>query len=119
MKRIWLIMLAAMFCLSVFSGCGYGMKDDTPSDIPYYKVIFNDKRFFAPDYVPQESYRAGEEVLIKLATVTEQYYRLYVNGEEVPMYDADLYDTWFSFRMPDSDVIVDIEVVSVDIPSFL
>ena len=67
----------------------------------------------------KSSYAAGEEVTIQLATLTEHYYELFVNGMEQEM-DMELSSwdkyTYFTFLMPEEDVLVTIEDVSVDIP---
>ena len=66
----------------------------------------------------KDTYEAGEQVTIKLATITEHYYVVYANGVEQPMdIDAsDLTYTYYTFTMPAEDVLVEIEGVSVDIP---
>lgn len=66
----------------------------------------------------KDTYEAGEQVTIKLATITEHYYVVHANGVEQPMdMDAsDLTYTYFTFTMPAEDVLIDIEGVSVDIP---
>ena len=64
------------------------------------------------------NYAAGEEVTVKLETITEHYYVLSVNGEEVEM-DRDTSDltyTYFTFTMPSKDVLIQIEDKWVEIP---
>ena len=64
------------------------------------------------------NYTAGEEVTVKLETVTEHYYVLSANGEEVEM-DRDasnLTYTYFTFTMPGEDVLIQIEDKWIDIP---
>lgn len=66
----------------------------------------------------KQTYAAGEEVTVKLETITEHYYVLSVNGEEVEM-DRDasnLTYTYFTFTMPGEDVLIQIEDKWVDIP---
>ncbi len=66
----------------------------------------------------KDTYEAGEQVTIKLATITEHYYVVYANSVEQPM-DMDTSDltyTYFTFTMPAEDVSVEIEGVYVDIP---
>lgn len=64
----------------------------------------------------EESYAPGEEVSIKLQTITEHYYELYVNGEKQQMADSDMYYTYFTFTMPAGDATVEIRDRWVDIP---
>lgn len=69
----------------------------------------------------KNTYTAGEQVTIKLATVTEHYYIVYVNGVEQDM-DRDASDltyTYYTFTMPSEDVVVEIEDVSVEIPEIV
>ena len=64
------------------------------------------------------NYAADEEVTVKLETITEHYYVLSVNGEEVEM-DRDTSDltyTYFTFTMPGEDVLIQIEDKWVEIP---
>lgn len=58
----------------------------------------------------KSAYAPGEEVTIRLSTVTEHYYIVTVNGAELEMdLDAsDLTDTYFTFTMPYEDVMVQI-----------
>lgn len=57
------------------------------------------------------AYAAGDEVTIQLATVTEQYYVVYVNGTEIPRDDeaSDMEYSFYTFTMPAEDVLVKIE----------
>ena len=80
------------------------------------KVIFNDTSAFARTFAPTSDYRQGQKVTLKLDTVTEQYYRVFVNGEEIQMSSSDLEYTYFTFTIPATDVYVEIETVSVTIP---
>lgn len=64
------------------------------------------------------NYAAGEEVTVKLETITEHYYVLSVNGDEVEM-DRDTSDltyTYFTFTMPGEDVLIQIADKWVEIP---
>lgn len=63
-----------------------------------------------------EKYPAGKEVVLKLFTVTEQYYVVYVGGEKISQLNRDMEYTYFSFIMPKHDVDVKIEVGFVGIP---
>ncbi|MBR7184551.1 MAG: hypothetical protein IKD37_02970 [Clostridia bacterium] len=66
----------------------------------------------------KSAYAAGEQVTIKLDTITEHYYKVYVNGAEQAMDTAasDLTYSYYTFTMPNEDVIIEIEDVAVDIP---
>ena len=85
----------------------------------YHSLVFADASEVLPGFDVNKQYRAGERVKIPLYAVTEQYYRFYVNGEEInPIKnDEDYYYTTFAFIMPDSNAEIRIEVVSVEIPS--
>ena len=77
--------------------------------------------FGATSYIAEalrETYYAGETVSVKLETVTEHYYTLTVNGEDVPMdrYRSDMEYTYFTFFMPESYARVEIEEHWVDVP---
>lgn len=66
----------------------------------------------------KRTYAAGEEVTVKLETITEHYYILYVNGVEQEM-DRDASDltyTYYTFTMPGEDVLIHIEDKWIDIP---
>ena len=64
----------------------------------------------------EDSYLAGEKITIQLQTVTEHYYIVKVNGTAIPQTDSDLEYTWFSFKMPEEDVVISITQKAVDIP---
>ncbi len=66
----------------------------------------------------KSTYEAGEQITIKLATITEHYYEVYVNGVEqtMDMDTSDLTYTYFAFTMPSEDVLIEIKDVFVDIP---
>ena len=66
----------------------------------------------------KSTYTTGEEVTVKLETITEHYYVLSVNGEEVEMDQdtSDLTYTYFTFTMPGEDVLIHIEDKWVEIP---
>ena len=65
----------------------------------------------------KQSYQPGEEVTIKIGTITEGYYTRFVNGEEQSQdADSDFEYTYFTFIMPDTDVIIEFEEHWVDIP---
>jgi hypothetical protein len=56
----------------------------------------------------ESSYTPGEEVTVQLATVTEHYYVLTVNGVEQAMDSSDLNYTYFTFSMPQEDILIEI-----------
>lgn len=81
-----------------------------------YKVEIADNRRIENEL--EDAYEAGKKVTIQLGTVTEHYYRLYVNGVEQKM-DRDASDmtyTYYTFHMPSEDVTIKIEDCYVDIP---
>lgn len=65
---------------------------------------------------PEESYPAGDEVVILLDTITEHAYVLRVNGTEIEPFSSDMYYTYFTFTMPKEDVTVTIEDLWISIP---
>ena len=69
-----------------------------------------------PILTQKKKYRAGDTVRLKLVTLTEHYYRVYVNGEEISRTESDLYYSFFEFVMPDKDAHIEIQDVWVDIP---
>ena len=105
-----LFLTAAVFIVTLafaLAGCNGETK---------YKVTVEGE--YASECEIGESYSAGEEVTVKLPTITEHYYSLYVNGEEA-QWNRDRSDmgyTYFTFIMPECDVTVKIEGHSVDIP---
>ena len=66
----------------------------------------------------KNAYSAGEEVTIGLETITEHYYVLLVNGvqQEPDKDSSDMMFTYFTFIMPNEDVLIEIEDRWVDIP---
>ena len=66
----------------------------------------------------KSTYTTGEEVTVKLKTITEHYYILSINGvqQEMDRDASDLTYTYFTFTMPDKDVLIQIEDRWVDIP---
>ena len=82
----------------------------------YHSLSFNNTDYLASDHDTTAKYRSGERVEIRLQTVTEQYYKVLVNGEEAVMINGNLECTVFAFIMPDKDAEIEITTVSVDIP---
>ncbi len=102
MKKLFIALL--IICMLLSAGCGPAKHSITiAEDFP------NENELAA-------SYRAGEEVTIKLATITEHYYVLSVNGEAQRQTSMDMEYTYFTFTMPDEDVLITIDRVGVDIP---
>lgn len=108
MKYFTAIILSLMFVLAL-TGC-------SQQENATYKVTIADSSFTLESEL-EERYPAGEEVTIKLPTVTEQYYTLSINGEEQQISSSNLTYTYFNFIMPSCDVIIEIETHSVDIPT--
>ena len=119
MKKL-IALILALICIVSLNACSASVGDHSSfqADITNtsYKVKISD------DYPIENTlasiYRAGEQVTVKLCTVTESYYRVYVNGIEQEK-DRDLSDdfyTYFTFTMPGEDVLIKIEEVWVDIP---
>lgn len=120
-KRLLMLNLSVAAFLMVLTcvlvGCnGAANNNDTVNDEHEYEVTVDAEHVSICDV--GQFYPAGEKVTVKLDTVTEHFYSLYVNGEEVQM-DIDRSDmvyTYFTFVMPDCDVAIVIEDHSVDIP---
>lgn len=82
-----------------------------------HSLVFNDTSAIANGFDLTAKYRAGERVKIRLHSVTEMYYRVSVNGEELNFIKNDIgYYTTFAFIMPDGDAEITIETVWVGIP---
>lgn len=81
-----------------------------------YRVIIDSQ--YTLECEVDSSYSFGEEVSIKLPTITEHYYSLFANGNEIQMdmSQSDMIYTYFVFTMPDEDVEVVIEDHWVSIP---
>lgn len=106
MKRLSTFILVSV-CMFVMFACAQ----------PKYKVTIADNYPIVNEL--KSSYAVGEEVTIQLPTLTEHYYEFFVNGVEQEMNRElsswDAY-TYFTFTMPEEDVLVTIKDVSVDIP---
>ena len=97
---------------------GRGEPDNGSEESPVtYRVSITDDRPLVNKL--KSGYAAGEEVTVQLPTLTEHYYVLYVNGSEQPMdiEASDLMYTFFTFSMPEEDVLIEIEDRWVDIPA--
>ena len=64
----------------------------------------------------KSEYAAGEEVTLQLWTISEHYYIVSVNGETIDKAPSEKGTTYYSFTMPEEDVLVEIESIYVDIP---
>ncbi len=65
-------------------------------------------------------YAAGEEITFKLPFVTDSYYYVTVNGKEISA-DLSVSDTdctYFTFIMPEKDVLIEISTVDAEIPEY-
>ncbi len=106
MKRLSTFILVSACMLAMFA-CAQ----------PKYKVTIADNYPIVNEL--KSSYAAGEEVTIQLDALTEHYYELYVNDvrQEMNM-ELSGWDTftYFTFTMPEEDVLVTIEDCWVDIP---
>ncbi len=81
-----------------------------------YKVTISNDYPIANEL--RETYSAGEEGTIQLATITEHSYALFVNGpkQDMNFTKSGLECTYFVFPLPDEDVLVEIEDHWVNIP---
>ena len=105
MKKLLALTLAAMLVLCI-----------TACDLHKYNVeIAND---YPIANTLKSSYKSGEEITVKLETITEHYYVLLVNGvrQEQDRAASDMMFTYFTFIMPAEDVLIEIEDRWVDIP---
>lgn len=94
----------------------YYFRVDYASNGGRYDLEIENKDMLAQDAKVQTEYGAGEIVTLKLITVTEQYYKVFVNGVAIPMAESNMEYSFFSFMMPDCLATVKIETVGVDIP---
>lgn len=112
--------LIALVCMLCLIGCSEhnadNSKQQTEAADTTYKVVIADN--YPIENALKNTYQAGEQVTIKLCTITEHYYVVYVNGEKqaMDMDASDLTFTYFTFPMPNEDVLIEIEDVFVDIP---
>ena len=117
-KVIALVLILA--CVLCLVACAAGDIDNTNPQTETTKKTYMVE--IANNYPIENTlksvYEAGEEVTIKLSTITEHYYILTVNGTELD-FDRDASDmtyTYYTFTMPSKDVLIEIADVSVDIP---
>ena len=117
-KVIALVLILA--CVLCLVACAAGDIDNTNPQTEttkktYIVEIAND---YPIENTLKSAYEAGEEVTIKLSTITEHYYILTVNGIELDFdrVASDMTYTYYTFTMPSKDVLIEIADVSVDIP---
>ena len=83
----------------------------------YHSLVITDvEESLVADFDKSAEFRAGERVELTLDIVTEQYYEVYVNGEQIPMLGWRSGHNVFAFIMPDCDAEIEIISVWVDIP---
>lgn len=119
MKKLIGIFLT-LVCVVNLVGCLANNTDNikplTETTNTTYKVKIVDN--YPIENTLNNAYEPGEQVTIKLSTITEHYYIVYVNGVEQD-FDRDASDmtyTYYTFTMPSNDVLIEIKDVSVDIP---
>ena len=119
MKK-WIVFFLILSCLAGLAACSgnetelANAQEEETNKV--YKVEIADS--YPIENTLKSAYEAGETVTIQLSTITEHYYKVYVNGAEQAMDTAasDLTYSYYSFTMPDEDVLIEIEDISVDIP---
>ena len=119
MKRLIALVLA-LACALCLMACAAGDIDNsnqqTETAKNTYRVEITDN--YPIENTIKSAYEAGDQVTIKLSTITEHYYIVTVNGTELD-FDRDASDmtyTYYTFTMPSKDVLIEIADVSVDIP---
>ena len=119
MKKL-MVSVLVLACVLCLVACASGDIDNTNPQTETTKKTYMVE--IANNYPIENTlesvYEAGEEVTIKLSTITEHYYILTVNGTELD-FDRDASDmtyTYYTFTMPSKDVLIEIADVSVDIP---
>lgn len=119
MKKLIGIILILVYAVNLV-GCLANNSDNIKPPIETtnttYKVKIVDN--YPIENTLNNAYEAGEQVTIKLSTIMEHYYIVYVNGVEQD-FDRDASDmtyTYYTFIMPSKDVLIEIVDVSVDIP---
>ena len=119
MKK-WIVFFLILSCLAGLAACSgnetelANAQEEETNKV--YKIEIADS--YPIENTLKSAYEAGETVTIQLSTITEHYYKVYVNGAEQAMDTAasDMTYSYYSFTMPDEDVIIKIEDISVDIP---
>lgn len=103
----FIALVLALVCVFSLIGCVTETK---------YKVEIADTSYVVNKL--KKTYSPGEEVTLKLETITEHYYIVSVNGVKIgnDKVSSDLAFTYYTFTMPDEDVLVEIEDRWVEIP---
>ncbi len=117
MKKVVFI-LTILICVCLLVSCDNITADPDSIDQKYKVEILNADQYDIVNEL-KESYLAGEKVTIQLSTITEHYYLLSVNGVRQEPDDSisdDWTYTYYTFIMPNEDVIIEIEDRWVDIP---
>ena len=118
MKKLLTLVLVLVCAVSLL-GCSASIIDNskpqTTTNTTYKVEIANN---YPIENTLKSTYQAGEQITIKLFTITEHYYKVYVNGIEqaMDMEASDLSYTYYTFTMPSEDVLIEIKDFSVDIP---
>ncbi len=110
MKKVLILCLSMLLVFAVV-GC---QKAETNNAGQYSVTILND---YPIKNQLKASYQAGEKVTVELDTVTEQYYVFCVNDMVCEPSKSDLSSTYFTFTMPNENVVIDIYTMGVDIPT--
>ncbi len=119
MKKL-IVLFLTLACLMSLIACSANdtnlAKPQEEETNKVYKIEIADN--YPIENTLKSAYEAGETVTIQLSTITEHYYKVYANGTELAMDTAasDLTYSYYSFTMPEEDVLIEIEDVSVDIP---
>ncbi len=108
MKKICMLCLSLLLVLTIV-GCQKAESNNTGQ---YSVTILND---YPIKNQLKASYQAGEEVTVELDTVTEQYYVFCVNDMVCEPSKSDLSSTYFTFAMPDENVVIDIYTMCTDV----
>jgi len=103
MKRVFAVILILVWVLAL-AACAPKV----------YKVEFAEEYPIVNEL--QETYAPGEEITVKLEATTEGYYSLYVNGVAQQIASSDLEGTCFTFTMPKEDVLIKVELHTINIP---
>ncbi len=115
--KIVTLVLAVTWCITACNGTVSETSESSSEDNQQinknnqtsYKLTMKDEDWL---YEPlKSSYKAGEEVVVKIGIVTDTGYFLLVNGEKVEedAWESDR-DWWqFTFTMPEKDVVLEFK----------
>ncbi len=116
MKKIIFVLFALIICMSLLSSCN----TDSDSIDKKHKIEISNSDTLDIVNELKDSYFSGEKVTIQLNTITKHYYALYVNGVKQEPDDSISDDEayiYYTFTMPNEDVLIEIEYRWVDIPT--